>query len=955
MRALRAWFVRLGELFAKRSRDRELAAELDAHVQLHIEDNVRAGMPPEEARRQALLHLGGLEQTKESCRARRGIPWLETTLQDTRFGLRMLRKNPGFTAVAILTLALGIGANTAIFSLIDAVMLRSLPVENPEQLVLLKWQAHHEPNNLWYSSWGDCLPTHLQRGALNPTGCSFSQPLFRRMVQANIFSQIAAFASADRLDLSGNGPAAVIDGQLVSGSFFRTMGLKAATGRLLQESDDAASAPPVAVLNYGYWQSAFGGSADVVGRAIELNDVPFTIVGVVESRFAGITPGSDFQIWLPLSDGQRVTDPASWRNRQDDVSEWWLTIVGRLRPGTRLAQAQAAASGVFRNEMLHGAAPLFSSGERASNGLPQVAGESAPLSSAADDPEIRLERAQTGLAGARSRYADPLYVLMLSVGVILLIACANVAGLMLARGAARQREMAVRLALGAGRGRVVRQLFTESLILSLLGGVLGVLFAYGGTRAIVLFVASNEARPLGFATGVDLRILGFTAVLSLASGVVFGIAPALRSTRVDLTPTLKAGDGASRSSARVGGGWLGIGNALVVAQVALAMIVLVGAGLLVRTLANLRGVDVGFDSRNILIFQIDPTLAGYKSAQLDGFYRSLQERLEETPGVDAASYSTLPLLSNGLHVTSFPWAGASGGQEIETDTLAVGPGFFETLRIPLLGGRGFNASDFDSPVPRDRAAPPSAPIPVIVNQVFVAKYLDKGTPVSKRFGASEAGARRSANPGYEIVGVVGDAKYSDLRRDIRPTVYTPQHEGGASFELRTLANPQAILPAVRDIVAQADPNLPLFGVRTQSQQIDRLLFEERLIARLCAFFGLLALLLACIGLYGLLSYEVSRRTREIGIRVALGAASRDVLRLIVQQGLALSLAGGLLGAGGALGATRYLKSMLYGVDTNDPVTILAVGSLLALVALAACWIPARRAMRVDPMVALRHE
>ena len=955
MRSIRAWLMRFGSLFGKRRRDRELAAELESHVQLHIEDNLRAGMTPDEARRRALLQLGGIEQTKENYRDRRGLPWLETTLQDVRFGLRMLRKNPGFTAVAILTLALGIGANTAIFSLIDSVMLRSLPVEDPQQLVLLKWQAHHEPVNIWYSSWGDCARTNQQRGALNPTGCSFSEPFFRRMAEANIFSQVTAFASAGRLDISGNGPAAVIDGQLVSGSFFRTMGLKAAVGRLLQESDDAASAPPVAVLNYGYWQSAFGGSADVVGRTIELNGVPLTIVGVVESRFNGVTPGTDFRIWLPLSDAQRISDAVSWRNRQQgDVTNWWLTIVGRLPPGTELAQAQAAASGVFRNEMLHGPTPLFHSGEGASGGIPTANGAPSPLSTAADEPEIRLVRAQTGLTGARSRYADPLYLLMLAVGVILLIACANVAGLMLARNAARQREMAVRLALGAGRRRIGRQLLTESLMLSVLGGLLGILFAYWGTHAIVLFVSSGQTRPLGFATGVDLRILGFTAALSLASGVLFGIAPAFCNTRVDLTPALKSGEGTPRTSRHAAGGSFSTGNVLVVAQVALAAIVLFGAGLLVRTLANLRSVDLGFDSRNILIFQIDPTLAGYKPPRLDRFYRQLQMRLAEVPGVESATYSTLPLLSNGLHVISFPWPGAPTDRGIEADTLGVGPFFFETLRMPVLAGRGFEVSDFEPATSKDAAPPPSIPTPVIVNVAFVEKYLRKENPIGKRFGESAASARNPAIPGYEIVGVVRDAKYSDLRRDVHPTVYTPQQDGGASFELRTAA-PQAILSAVRGIVAQADANLPLFDVRTQSEQIDRLLFQERLIARLSGFFGALALLLACIGLCGLLSYEVSRRTREIGVRIALGAASGDVLRLIIGQGLALSLAGGLVGVGAALALTRYLKSMLYGVAANDPVTIVASAVLLALVASAACWIPARRAMRVDPMVALRHE
>ncbi len=946
------------------------------------------------------------------------VVWLEQIWQDVRYGLRMLRKSPGFSAVAILTLALGIGANTAIFSLIDAVMLRSLPVENPSQLVLLQWGARNSPNVYGYQSAGDCV-NDMRLGAKNPGGCSFSEPMFREIAQANIFSGTAAFANTGRLNLTGNAPATVINGQLVSGDFFRTMGIKAATGRLLDATDDTPAAAPVAVLNYGYWQSAFGGARDVIGRTIELNSVSFTIIGVAEQRFTGITPGSDYDVWLPLSNAERITPPMRWRNRQTDVSYWWLTIIGRLKPGTQFAQAQAPVSGLFRNEVLHGAVPLFHSGEVAGtpapkpstpaggNGprstssaplpppgaspvqiqqgasggpVPQSAGNkpvimaapqgAAPaggprgaetangpktLSTVADNPEITLVPAQSGLTGTRTRYSNPLYVLMLTVGIILLIACANVAGLMLARAAARQKEMAVRLALGAGRARIVRQLFTESIMLSVLGGALGIFFAYWGAHAIVSFVSSNQQRPLGFAMGVDLRVLGFTVVISLLTGILFGIAPTFRSMRVDLTPALKEGEGSSTRSGRGSGKWFSIGNALVVAQVALAIVVLVGAGLLVRTLANLRSVDVGFDSHNILIFGIDPTLIGYKGPQADSLYRDLQGRLAETPGVKSASYSMMPLLSNGLMITMFHWPGTPQDQNSEADTLGVGPNFFETMRIPFLIGRGFTASDFKLSAANDGMTPTSAPTPVIVNQAFVEKYLGKENPLGKQFGQAEASADEPASSGYEIVGVVRDAKYNSLRREIHAMMYVPQRFGGATFELRTAADPQAILPSIREVVSQVSTNLPLFDVKTESEQIDRLLFQERLVARLSGFFGLLALVLACVGLYGLLSYEVSRRTREIGIRMTLGAHQGNVLKLVLRQGIALAIVGAALGIGVALGVTRYLTSMLYNVRASDPATIAAVAILLTLVALAACYIPARRATRVDPMVALRHE
>src|SRR5215469_13408268 len=856
-------------------------------------------------------------------------------MQDVRYGLRVLAKSPGFAAIAILTLALGIGANTAIFSLVDAVMLRSLPVKDPSQLMVLKWSARHAPDIHGFMSSGDCPMQMGLLGSENPSGCSLSEPLFRRFEQAGAFSGIAAFVGEGQLNLTGNGPATVISGQAVSGDFFRTTGVKSAAGRLIEPSDDRRTAAPVAVLNYGYWQSAFGGSHDAIGRTIELNNVAFTIIGVAEAKFTGISPGSDYDVCVPLSVDEKINpreqviDRLGGFKREDDPATWWLTIIGRMKPGVPVVQTQAEISGIFRNEMLHGMVPMFhgggpggpgpgpgggggrtmqvitggpgggraprgagavpfggagappqptdknakgnfffgravpSAGEPPAAGgtgkmvlggpggpAPQSAGkqkmmlggpqgvapagapasraaETGPhtFSVAADDPEITLVPAQSGLTGQRDRFSHPLYVLMLAVGIILLIACANVAGLMLARAAARRKEMAVRLTLGAGRIRIVRQLLTESVILSVLGGILGVLFAYWGAHAIVSFVSSNQTRPIAFATGVDTRVLLFTVAISLLTGILFGIAPAFRSIRVDLTPALKEGEGGS-AAGHAGGKWRGffsMGNGLVVAQVALAVVVLIGAGLLVRTLQNLRSVDLGFDARNIVNFSVNPSQAGYSNAQLDSFYRDLLGRLSATPGVSAVSYSQMPLLSGGLMVTGFHWPGTPEDQESDADVLNVGPGFFTTMHIPFIAGRDFNSADFDLAAANRAATPTSAPTPVIVNQEFVKQYLGKENPLGKQFGQSPASANGPASAGYEIVGVVRDSKYNDLRRDIHAMMYGPQAGVGgmmgASFELRTGADPQAIVPAVRKVVAGMNANLPLYNVTTEAAQI----------------------------------------------------------------------------------------------------------------------------------------
>jgi len=887
---------------------------------------------------------------------------MRTLLQDLRYGFRMLAKSPGFAAVAILTLALGIGANTAIFSMIDAILMRSLPVQDAQSLVLLKWTTRGRPDIHSSSSYGDC---NQQRGRTGPqSSCSFSEPFFHDVAaQAKAFSSVAAFAYGGQLDLSGNGTASVLSAQGVSGAFFPTLGIRAATGRLIAPNDDSVSAPAVVVLNYGYWKTQFGGSPSAIGKTVRLNNIPFTIIGVADARFDSLSPGRIYDVWVPLSSLAQLS-PHPWvKARATDVYSWWLVIIGRLKPGVSSGQAQAEVTGLFRNDMLHGA---------------------KPLAKPADDPTVAALPAQSGLTGETTQISTELYVLMMAVGIVLLIACANVAGLLLSRATARQKEIAVRLALGAGRGRIVRQLLTESILLSTIGGALGILFAVWGTQAIVSLIASNSDRPFGFAPGIDGRVLAFTLAASVLTGIIFGLAPAFRGTRVDLTPALKEGTGSSVAEGRAGGKWLTLGNGLVIAQVALAVVVLVGAGLLVRTLQNLKNVDPGFDTRNLLTFGLDPTLIGYKTPQIDVFYRNLQDRLAAIPGVESVSYSNMTLLSGSLWDTGFHLQGRPKDEEADADYLPVGANFFSMMHMRLLSGRNFTSADFAGAeaaqekeeqrsaaveakeagiaapagvAAASESAANEAAVPVIVNKRFLQKYFPKVNPLGQRFGERDADPAKGdwAAPGWMIVGVVSDAKYQDLRSPIEPTMYVPSSGGNTSFAVRTRMNPAAITPMIRGVVSQMDSNLPIFDVHTQTQLIDQLLFQERMIARLSGFFGVLALVLACIGLYGLLSYEVARRTREIGIRMALGAQQKDVLRLVVGQGILLAVVGAAVGIGVAAGVTRYLESMLYNVHANDPATMIAVAVLLTLVALAACYIPARRATRVDPMVALRYE
>jgi predicted permease len=832
------------------------------------------------------------------------------------------------------------------------VMLRALPAEDPQRLVIFSWSSHHEPKLRGHSSYGDC------DGNEGTNDCSFSVPFYEALrSHTSTFSGVAAFAGPMEVDFSGNGPAIIARGEYVSGDYFTTVGAKTIVGRPLGLADNAPSASPAIVLDYGYWQRTFGADPTAVGRAVRLNNMDVAIVGVAAPGFASLTPGKSQDFFMPLSLAKRIRGER-WgtEDRLSDPATWWVVLAGRVKPGVSIEQAQAEAGTLFQAEALHAAKPMFSQG---------------------DAPALRLLPAREALNGESSQIAAMLELIMTAVGFVLLIACANVAGLILARSANRQKELAVRQALGAGRARIVRQLLTESLLLATTGGALGILVAIWGVQALTRLISSGLDRPFPFVITPDWRVLAFTCGLTLATGILCGLAPSFRSVRADLTPSLR--ENASSVSGRASQVGLRFrpGDALVVAQVALSVVVLVGAGLLVRTLHKLQTLDPGFDTQNVLLFGINPSLAGYKDRQTVELYRQLQERFEALPGVVSASYSEDALLSGSWSASDVHLDGAPPKSNANTATLRVGLDFFRTMHIPVLAGRVFTPADFaraeatnavvkaaeqaaasDSPVkaakPTDESQP--APEPVLINKAFARKYFPNQNPVGLHIGNRQGDEPATGpQPGYLIVGIAGDTKYSRLRRDIMPTMFLPLVGNSAHFELRASGDPAALVKQVRAIVAQSDNNLPLSDVRTQSQQIEQALYQERLMSRLSSFFACLALILACIGLYGLLSYEVARRTRELGIRMALGAQRRELMRLVVRRGLLLALAGAVIGTGAAMAVTRLMSAMLYNVRPYDPATFAGGCMLLVLVALVACSIPARRAMCIDPMVALRDE
>ncbi|HTV56913.1 MAG TPA: ABC transporter permease [Terriglobia bacterium] len=922
---------RIRAFFRRSSVEGELDDELRTHLDQQTEKYVRSGLPREEAVLRARLEFGGLDQVKEECRDSRGVNFVETLFRDIRHALRMLRRSPGFTAVTVITLALGIGANTAIFTLVDAVMLKSLPVANPKQLVRL----------------GDNNNCCEMTGATQNGGSYvlYSYPLYKQLRDDTPeFSDLAAFTpflTTLTVRRSGAfGPAEPYQGELVSGNYFTMFGLHAFAGRLLTARDDNPGSPPVAVISYYAWQQNFGLNPSVIGSTFVIDKVPCTVVGIAPPRFYGDTLRSDPpDFWLPLG-----TEPAlSGQNsalKRPDVE--WLYVIGRLKPGAKIHSVQARLTVELQQWLWQtgwaGATPKQrSNAALVENYRREIARQ-----------HIRLTPAGGGVNIMQTDYASGLRLLVIVAGLVLLIACANVANLLLARGAASRLNSAVRMALGAPARRLLRQSLTESVLLAALGGLAGLVVAFAGTRAILL-VAFRGARYVPISAAPSWLVLGFALLLSLITGVAFGLAPALAASHANPSEALRGAGHSSGDHASFAR------RSLVVLQVALSAALLVGAGLLTESLRNLQGQQFGFATQGRLIVHINPKLAGYTPEGLQTLYPELQRRLARIPGVLSASLSDYSPMEGKNWNQDVYIEGRKPGdsnQDLNSSLDRVSDHYFETIGTRLLRGRVI--TDEDTPSSRQVA---------VIDQAFARKFFRNQDPIGQHFGLGNA----SHIGEYEIVGIVEDAKFQDARLPPYPTAFMPllqipaadsTHDGSIyihDVELRLAGEPQNLEPAVRRALAEINPNLTVLGMMSLSEQVALNFNQDRLVTRLSELFGVLALLLACIGLYGVTSFSVARRTNEIGIRMALGANRGSILGLVVGAALTQIILGLAIGLPVALAGGRLLSSLLYGVKSADPVIFVVAALVLTGAALLATYIPARRATMVDPTVALRYE
>ena len=890
--------LRLGALRKRRQLERDLEEEIAFHVAMRGGDTAGFGNPA---------------RVKEDLREMWTFPTLESFGQDLRYAARLLRRSPLFSLVAIGSLALGIGANTAIFSLANAVLLKSLPVPDPQQLRLILWAG--QPRSPMEGRSG--YTTRLQGVSAMS---SFSKPLYEQLRERLREQYDLMGFTRSEVTVRAGGESHYAQALFTGGTMAAVLGLRPRLGRLLTPEDDRVGAPAVALISHAYWERRHGLDAGVVGRDITINNQRVRLVGVLPEGFRGLDPAANVDFVFALAQ-VRDFGPTFYANAKP--THWWIQLLARLRPGVEEAAAHSALAAVMK----------------------QIDESYPPVKAPGGGPWRAVVVDGAGGIPLLSQQArQPVLILVCVVGVVLLIACANLANLLLARGAARAREMAVRLSIGSSRWRLVRQLLTESLLLSSLGAGLGLLLAPSLARACLSLYAGGNRLELGL--GLDGRALFFTALVTVLTALLFGLAPALRATRTDLTPSLKGcGVGARASAANSRSSRL-----LVVAQVALCTLLLSAAGLFIRTFTHLSGIDPGFNPRQLTVFNLDATRSGYAGDRLTQFYERVRVRLGEIPGVQSVTHSSAALISGTMSSTLFRFAGdeAATSKKHPAHFLAVGSGFHSVLGIPLREGREITE--------RDTAASPRV---AVVNEAFVTEHCGGRSPVGRILYA-EGAPGEPDEPPFEIVGVCRNAKYDSLKLDAPATVYLPARQNpqwtpSASFELRSALGVGALSAAVRGAVAEIDANIPVAGVRSQQEQIRLTLGTERMFASLVGAFGLTAALLAAIGLYGLLAYSVARRRAEIGIRLALGAGRREVQWMVVRDSLSMALAGVVLGIPTALALARLVRSSLYGITPADPLSFLAAPALLAALAALAAWLPARQAARVDPASTLRCE
>jgi predicted permease len=822
-------------------------------------------------------------------------------------------KRKAFAAVAVLTLALGIGANTAIFTLVNAVMLKSLPVDKPEELVLFSDTT----------SEGTSLQDSPGTGKWNRFSY-LSYEYFRDHNQS--FQELAALRSGEsrlsvrRTDQEGSA-ATRASGHLVTGNYFSTLGVRAMRGRVLTSEDDKPGAAPAAVVCHRYWETQLGSDPNIVGKNLIINGTNFTVVGITPPEFFGVRVRRPPDFWLPISFHPQIELRESFLTEKQ---AYWLMIVGRLKPGVSMDQANASVDLALRQHLTEEAGSDLT--EERQKGI--------------QNTYVTLVSGEGGISGLRTAYSKPLHMLMAIVGMVLLIACANVGSLLLSRAASRKAEISLRMALGATRWRIIRQLLTESMLLAGLGGVVGVLLAQWGVFVLVGLVAKES--PLD--TRPDAGVLAFTAGVSIVAGLLFGLIPAVQASRINLSSAMK-----EKNRMRSGFLRLSPSSLMVVMQVGLSMVLLTGAGLFARSLIKLQNEDVGFDRNNVLLLGIDARLAGYKPTELASLYQQLIERLSSVPQVQNVSMATYAPMSGTRRSSSIriPGYTPQRGEDLVVQDIMAGPKYAETIGMPLLRGREIEV--------RDTAASPRI---AVVNSTFAERYFPGQNPIGRSFtfdDETDGGAQ------LEIVGVVGDIKSEDAREKPDPTVYRPvvqipeQGAYSCTIHIRTLSDPTPLMPQVRQMINQVDDKLPIFGVTTLDEQLRENLNQERLIAQLVSFFGALALILACIGLYGVMAHGVARRTNEIGIRMALGARGGNIAWMVLRETLYLVLAGLLIGVPAALLGARLISSQLFGLSATDPLTLVAAAFVLTLVALLAGYLPARRAARVNPLSALRYE